>query len=86
MFDRVMKTSGGIIFCQSLDKSSLLLMIDSQKNTNITTELNWKLLTKVIKRPSKETWVWIDSVFKKRSASTFNLMTDSVKRVKVQAL
>ncbi len=27
------------------------------KYTNITTKLNWKLFTKVIKRPSKEAWV-----------------------------
>ncbi len=30
------------------------------KYTNITTKLKWKSFTKVIKRPSKETWVGID--------------------------
>ncbi len=30
--------------------------------TNIRTKLKWKLFTKVIKTPSKEAWVWIDSV------------------------
>jgi hypothetical protein len=33
-----------------------------RKYTNIATKLNWKLFTKAIKRPSKETWVWIDRV------------------------
>ncbi len=40
------------------------------KHTNITTKLKWKLFTKVIKSPSEEAWVWIDSVSNvKRSAS-----------------
>jgi hypothetical protein len=43
------------------NKSSLLLKIDLQKK-NITTKLNWKLFTKVIKKPSEEAWVWIDRV------------------------
>ncbi len=29
------------------------------KYTNIATKLKWKLFTKVIKRSSKEAWVWI---------------------------
>ncbi len=32
------------------------------KYTNITTKLNWKLFTKVNKKPSEEAWVWIDKV------------------------
>jgi len=28
---------------------------------NITTNLKWTLFTKVMKRPSEEAWVWIDS-------------------------
>ncbi len=30
--------------------------------TNVTIKLKWKLFTKVIKRPSKEAWVWVDRV------------------------
>ncbi len=44
----------------TLFKSSLFLKIDFKKYTNIMTKLKWKLLTKVIKRPSTEAWVWID--------------------------
>jgi hypothetical protein len=41
------------------------------KYTNITTKLKWKLFTKVIERPGKEAWVWIDRVSNyKISAST----------------
>jgi hypothetical protein len=32
------------------------------KYANITTNLKWKVFTKVIKRPSKEARVWIDRV------------------------
>ncbi len=32
------------------------------------TEFNWKLFTKIIKRPSEEAWVCIDSVLNKREA------------------
>ncbi len=35
------------------NKSSLLLKTDLQKYKNITTKLEWKLFTKIIKRPSK---------------------------------
>jgi hypothetical protein len=40
----------------SLNKSSLLAKIIFQ-NTNKTTKLKWKLLTKVIREPSEEAWV-----------------------------
>jgi hypothetical protein len=43
----------------ALNKSSFVLKIILQ-NTNITSELKWKLFTKVIKKLSKEAWVSID--------------------------
>ena len=49
--------NANIIKRVTANKSSLLLNIDFTKYTNITTKLNWKLFTKVIKKPSKEAWV-----------------------------
>jgi len=51
------------------NKSTLLLKIDLQTYKNITTKLNWKLFTKVIKIPSEAAWIRIDWVSLKRSAS-----------------
>jgi hypothetical protein len=39
------------------DKSSLLPKIQKLNTQSITTELNCKLFTNVIKEPSKEAWV-----------------------------
>jgi hypothetical protein len=47
MFNTLIKQVGSF-------KLSLLLKIDLQKN--ITTKLEWKLFTKVMKRPSEEAW------------------------------
>jgi hypothetical protein len=41
------------------NKSSLLLNIDLQSTQTLQL---WKSFTKVIERPSKEAWVWIDRV------------------------
>ncbi len=51
---------------------SLLLKIDLY-NTQKLQKLKWKLFTKGIKRPSKEGWVWIDSVLLKKKRRHFNL-------------
>ncbi len=42
------------------------------KYTNITTKLNWKLFTKVI-RSSEEAWVWIDRESNEEKHKCFNL-------------
>jgi hypothetical protein len=33
---------------------------DFTEHKDITTELKWKLFSKVVKEPSKEAWLWID--------------------------
>ncbi len=55
-------------------KLSLLLKIDLQNTKNIATKLNWKLFTKVIKRPSKEAWGLVrNRVLLKEECKRFNL-------------
>ncbi len=56
------------------------------KCTNITTKLNWKLFTKVIKT-NKEIWVLIDRGPNEEKSAETSLKTESlIKRVKRQAL
>ena len=59
----------------------MLYLLLIYKYINITTKLNWKLFTKVIKRLS-EGRLGLDgqTVLIKREAQAFNLMTDRVSK------